>query len=155
MCIRDSFPYLEDFSGPDALAHGVVVSAEARVDRKFFSVLVSGFTGTNLLPPFTLTPQSQGSVRAVQALFTGHLSRDSKPKRIEPFVLLSYLDPSSEAANDALTEWGGGVNIRVVKDLRLTLDYLQSSVQGNNSPASGRKVATLQIGGRFKNLGLN
>ena len=55
------FPYLEDFSGPDALAHGVVVSAEARVDRKFFSVLVSGFTGTNLLPPFTLTPQSQGT----------------------------------------------------------------------------------------------
>ena len=133
------FPYLEDFSGPDALNHGVVVSAEARVDKKFFSVIVTGFTGTNLLAPFTLTPQAQGNVRAAQALITGYLSRESKPKRIEPFLLLSYLDPSSEATNDVLTEWGGGINIRVVKDWRLTLDYLQTSAQGNNSPCHWAK----------------
>jgi hypothetical protein len=68
------------------------------------------------------------------------------PKNIEPFIMLSALNPSTDVEEDGLVEVTGGVNVYLFKDLRLTLDYVNRRTNGRNRITNGSHTLTLQLG---------
>jgi hypothetical protein len=131
----------------DSFRHAPVGTLEVNYEGRWIRAWAEAMAGKS---PFARVDGStKGNFWAARSLVAPRL-RAGIPRRVEPFLGASALDPRTTASNDANYELMGGINLAFAKDLRLQIEVAQVFAEGLSSSATESTAFRIQLGARLK-----
>ncbi len=141
------FGYLGQTGDPDSFTHAPVGSLEVSYQPKWLRLWAEAFAGKSMFAK--ADGSTTGNFLGARALVAPNL-RTGTPRRLQPFVGLSYFDPRQNESDDANTELQGGLNLAFAKIWRLQLEVAHVLAEGSASSATTGTAFRVQLGARFK-----
>ena len=137
---------------PDRLKTRVLGSLDVTLDTHNFRAWLEGFAGRT---PFFDGTESIGGLLALRVLLAARLHRPTPWLRlVEPYAVVSALDPTDEKQDNQATELGGGVVAYFKKNFRLQLEYSRT-LNDDEFPQPAFSILDvqtlrIQLGARFR-----
>jgi hypothetical protein len=134
------------------LESALIGSLDVTVSTERFRVWLEGFAGQTT---FFDGVDSSGTLLAFRLLAAPRFD-DPFPHigRLEPFAIVSVLDPTDESADNRAIEYGGGISARFKKLLRLSIQYTYAANDQNFPLSTFSFIDTstlyIELGSQFR-----
>jgi hypothetical protein len=144
--------FLDEGLVPTGLEHATIGSVDVTYANPWLRVWIEGFGGRSVLQK---QGDAIGRMWAARALIAPRLRVTGEPDvpEIEPFLLVSLLDPSDEVADDRAWQLAGGVSARFGEHVRLQLELertMHDAVYPDpDNPRLGLTALYVQLGAAF------
>lgn len=122
------------------------------VETRNFRAWLEGYAGKSTLFDGVA---ANGSMVAMRLLVAPRFNHPiPQLRRVEPYVIVSVLDPTDKTDDNRAVEPGGGINVQVKKALHLTLEYVYDHY-GDNYPTESfafvnTSTVRFQISSQFR-----
>lgn len=140
--------YTSRVSAIDSYEHMPMAGVELAADSHYLRAWVEGFVGKSFL--YQADNTTSGTFAAARALIALRL-RDPVGwiRHLEPYALVSVLDPTGDETGDRLSEVAGGISVAFTKYWRIQLEVARRIAEGALSPVADSTLIRLQLGAAF------
>lgn len=140
--------YTSRVSAIDSYEHMPMAGVELAADSHYLRAWVEGFVGKSFF--YQSDNTTSGTFAAARALISVRL-RDPVGwiRHVEPYGLVSVLDPTGDETGDRLSEVAGGTSVAFTKYWRLQLEVARRIAEGALSPVADSTIIRLQLGAAF------
>ena len=102
---------------------------------------------------YTPAGPATGTFTAARSLLTAEIERPlTWMRRIDPYLGVSWLEPTGDVEGDRVTEVVGGVNLGFTKFLRLQLEVAHRLAEGGESIVADSTLVRIQLGAAFEEI---
>jgi hypothetical protein len=143
--------YTSQVSAIDSYEHMPMAGVELAADSHYLRAWVEGFVGKSFF--YQSDNTTSGTFAAARALVAVRL-RDPVAwiRHVEPYALVSVLDPTGDETGDRLSEVAGGTSVAFTRYWRLQLEVARRIAEGALSPVADSTLFRLQLGAAFSEV---